>query len=871
MANVVDPNSWRMIPLPHSQDPRPDASSVAQPASGPRSRRSSASDDVSPLTWLSVALGRFFGQRDHIVWNVPSGSEPAMIRRVDAQHAPGGTPVAFSPERQQSTSQTGPEPWRVIVEAAVDSASSERIERLEAALNGAAPLLLVLCDDGTTARADAAPPAAAIAARLHCNYQGVSFGDADQLVKALSEIKQSGRSTLLYIDTRASRAPSPHFEPPPDRSLALIGDDSIRNVAAGALAALARSDARIAAVSTDADAALEAAWDDLPERVHCVDSGVSYALTWCAGLAAGGSRPFMFLSCDEALDNLGQIRREICESRAGVTLIMESPSAPGDSARRGSAQLAGVRQLPHTALLSPKDSTELEQLLAWCAIQEDPAIVWLPEAREPQVSWPRGRDVVLGRAEVLGQGRDVAIVAWGPSAAAAAMAAESLSGDGVGATVVNARFAEPLDVRTILRVAQSASSVVVVDDMVQTGGFAGWVVEQLLREGITRPLTIVTPPPSANRSRPHDAHHLCALSIVERCRWLAEPACEPPAGPDRPNVPIVVGQRAVYPAWFTAPTAAAQCVADVQQQVLAQQVSPFIRHWIEQYEKVGQRDVYLWRWCLHGLELTTLSCVAPELRGQVRDTKLLAVMYGVMLDDIADQAGSRDFLNELTKIIAEEGDGDFSTFARAHQDYARFTGELWHACKSRLKALPCYDAYAELLGYDHRQILNTFDYSYLVNRHPQMLNVQEHDMYLPHNRQMMSFATMNLMGSPGCDPNETGKLREVIWHAQSMGRIGNLVSTWQREIPDRDFTSGVFAHALRQGDLTPDDLRLAPPQAIEAAILRGDHESYFLHKWEAHRRCIQALAPCLRSVDAGKLMTALEHLIQMELSSRGLK
>jgi hypothetical protein len=159
----------------------------------------------------------------------------------------------------------------------------------------------------------------------------------------------------------------------------------------------------------------------------------------------------------------------------------------------------------------------------------------------------------------------------------------------------------------------------------------------------------------------------------------------------------------------------------------------------------------------------------------------------------------------------------------------------------------------------------------MVNHQPALLNVQEHDMYMPHNMQMMSFATMDLMNSPDFDRDELGKLREAIWHAQSMGRIGNLVSTWQREITDRDFTSGVFARALRQGDLTPDDLKVSPPAAIERAIRGGGHELYFLRKWEAHRQCIQSLAPHIHSVDVEQLLVALQRLIHMELSSRGFK
>ena len=103
-------------------------------------------------------------------------------------------------------------------------------------------------------------------------------------------------------------------------------------------------------------------------------------------------------------------------------------------------------------------------------------------------------DRSLGRAENWAQGRDVAIVAWGPMTAAAIIAGRKPGTIWASTpTVVNARFAQPLDVDTIVRRRTSALYVVLVDDADQTGGFAGWVLEHLLRSGVTQPLSIVAP------------------------------------------------------------------------------------------------------------------------------------------------------------------------------------------------------------------------------------------------------------------------------------------------------------------------------------------------------------------------------------------
>jgi transketolase C-terminal domain/subunit len=744
-------------------------------------------------------------------------------------------------------------------------------------------LLLVACDaeepdskKTSSANYFAGRPAIDLGFPLGFEYVGpIPASDSRQLIDVLAKIKQLGQPTLLHLKIRKPAGPTP--EPPasdpwklPSLREEIPPSRVLRHMISRELAQHARNDPRITAISTSIDTELLRPWEELADRMFRVESGVSYALQWCATLATGGSRPFVFLSWQELQNSFGQMRQDICLKRAGVTLIVE-PDAELAGSDSFSMGLAGLRQLPHLCVLSPKDSTELRQMVGWCVTQEDPAVIWLPEAIEPQISWKQGPQVGRGLAEQLTPGRHVAIIAWGPMVAAAYQAAESLAQYGIEAAVINARFAQPLDHETIVRAVRGSLCAVLVDDADEQGGFSSWVLNDLLYSGITQPVSIVAPQARLHRHHPHDVHKQCSMRIVERCRWLADPIESPSRPRVEPTLPSEVDDGEPAEVWSGVPCLTTGDAYDEHRQVLAQQFSPFTDRWVRNYSRVGARDVYLWRWCLHGLRLTSLSCIAPELRDDLCETKLLAVMYGVMLDDVADKGGEETFLTELTKIISGAHPRDFSKFSSEQQAYARYTCDLWESFEHRLKGSPCYTDYEELLAYDHQQILNTMSYSCLVNRHPALLNVQEHDMYLPHNMQMMSFATMDLMCSPDFDRRELGRLREVIWHAQSMGRIGNLVSTWQREIADRDFTSGVFARALCEGDLTLEDLRSAPPQTIEAAIRRGGHELYFLRKWEAHRKTIQMMSPHIRSVDVDALLAALQRLIHMELSSRGFK
>jgi len=229
---------------------------------------------------------------------------------------------------------------------------------------------------------------------------------------------------------------------------------------------------------------------------------------------------------------------------------------------------------------------------------------------------------------------------------------------------------------------------------------------------------------------------------------------------------------------------------------------------------VGQRNRFLWKWCLEGVSLTTLPCVDPQLRDTNNVTKVLGVVLDVLLDDVADQSGQESFLEQLLHIPYATTPLTFTEFSAAQQAYADTVRRVWATIQARAQHYPRYREFQALLRYDYRQLLNAMRYSHLVNGDPHLLNLVEHDLYLPHNMHMMVSGTLDLMCSPGFDRAELGKLREVLWNAQCMGRIGNLVTTWEREVGDRDFTSGVFARALQQGVVTVQQLLDADPAVL---------------------------------------------------------
>lgn len=318
--------------------------------------------------------------------------------------------------------------------------------------------------------------------------------------------------------------------------------------------------------------------------------------------------------------------------------------------------------------------------------------------------------------------------------------------------------------------------------------------------------------------------------------------------------------------------ASADCDGELElerAQIAGRRFTSVVAEWLDRYQRVGHRDVYLWRWTAHAVDLITLSCVAPGWRRHVGETKFLAAMFNVLLDDLADRERQPEVLLELLRRTRD-----------GQPDRHRFAGESWSltlACQvwdelwRRARQYPRYDEFADLLTYDLRQLCNTVEYSLLIHHNPALINPVEHDLYSSHGMMVACAATLDLMCSPAFRAAEMGLLREAVWHAGCMARIGNLLTTWEREIADHDFSSGIFALAVGRGWLSPGDLAERNARRISAAVRRPELEREFRDRWRAHRACLSRLEGRLDSVDISAYREGLDRLFRSELASRGKK
>ena len=293
-----------------------------------------------------------------------------------------------------------------------------------------------------------------------------------------------------------------------------------------------------------------------------------------------------------------------------------------------------------------------------------------------------------------------------------------------------------------------------------------------------------------------------------------------------------------------------------------------LQGWVDDYQQVGERGLYLWRWCLFAVDLMTLSSVESSRRATVRDTKFLIGMFNCLIDDVADQAHNHRFVRSLLTLTRG---GTPTGETSAEQELAAFITRVWHEIWNRAALLPRFQEFEPLLAFDLRQLCTTVEHSDLTAQLPELVNQIEHDLYSSHGMMVTVAATVDLMASPGFDRRELGGLRSVLWHAESMARIGNMVSTWEREIDDGDFSSGVFLEAVWQGKLQASDLRRENEAQLVRTIISSNIEGQFLRRWETHRTRVRQLGGHLSSFDMEDYIGRLDQLLESEIFSHGRK
>jgi 1-deoxy-D-xylulose-5-phosphate synthase len=346
-------------------------------------------------------------------------------------------------------------------------------------------------------------------------YGPVDGHDLDELVDTFQHMKRLDGPILLHVLTQKGYGFEPAREDPTgfhssgtfelkdgevvcsavkgteDEGEALEpdGDERSWSEAMGdALVKLAGEDERIVAITAAmcGGTGLDGFARLYPERFYDVGICEQHGVGFAGGLATGGMRPVACIYSTFLQRARDQIFHDVALQTVPVLFGVDRAGLVGNDGptHHGLNDIAAFRGLPGFVVMAPADAPELEQMVRLALDGEHPAAIRYPRetvSREPLAD---SREFEIGQAGILREGPDGAIIAYGALVQRAMQAADDLAEGGLEITVVNARFAKPLDLDTITTVVSHHPAVILAEDHVAPGGFGAAVLEALAQEGV---------------------------------------------------------------------------------------------------------------------------------------------------------------------------------------------------------------------------------------------------------------------------------------------------------------------------------------------------------------------------------------------------
>jgi 1-deoxy-D-xylulose-5-phosphate synthase len=257
-----------------------------------------------------------------------------------------------------------------------------------------------------------------------------------------------------------------------------------------ALTEIAAEDERVLAISAamKEGTGLTVFAEKFPERFYDVGIAEPHAVTFAAGLASRGLRPVVAIYSTFLQRGYDEIVHDVCLQNLPVIFAIDRAGIVGEDGptHQGLFDISYLRHIPNLICMTPRDDSELTAMLKFALAHNGPSAIRYPRGKVKKHAASNGKrqPVIMGKAEVMVEGNDMAIVAVGTAVYVSLKAAEMLKGEGINASVVNARFIKPLDEELILSLASKVKRIVTVEENILAGGFGSAVLECLNNAGI---------------------------------------------------------------------------------------------------------------------------------------------------------------------------------------------------------------------------------------------------------------------------------------------------------------------------------------------------------------------------------------------------
>jgi 1-deoxy-D-xylulose-5-phosphate synthase len=337
---------------------------------------------------------------------------------------------------------------------------------------------------------------------LGFNYVGPIDGhNLELLIETLKRVSNSTTPILLHVITKKGKGyefsesnPSLfHGVGPFKIETGTFPSDSrmtYSEVFGDSIVELAKADDRIIAITAAMKEGTGLSYfaKKYPERFYDVGIAEAHAVTFAAGLATQGFKPVVAIYSTFLQRAYDEIIHDVCLQNLHVIFILDRAGIVGDDGptHNGMFDLSYLRHIPNIVVMAPKDGKELQYMLKLALKHKGPVAIRFPRGRIPYnsdsafISYEFG----IGEAEILKDGKDVALISIGSMVYPSLKAAQRLEGEGISTMVINSRFVKPLDSNLIINVANKIPIIVTVEENVLLGGFGSAVLELINDAGL---------------------------------------------------------------------------------------------------------------------------------------------------------------------------------------------------------------------------------------------------------------------------------------------------------------------------------------------------------------------------------------------------
>jgi len=385
--------------------------------------------------------------------------------------------------------------------------AGEPFQELKSAAKGAVSLLPPPLQDGAKRARDMVKHmtvGGTMFEQLGFSYVGPIDGhDMEQLLNILRTVKARATGPILiHAITKKGKGYAP-AEASSDKYHGVAKFDvisgkqhktpsnapSYTKVFANALIAEAAADDKITAVTAAMPdgTGLDLFAEQYPSRTFDVGIAEQHAVTFCAGMAAGGMKPFCALYSTFLQRGYDQVVHDVALQRLPVRFAIDRAGLVGadGATHAGSFDVGFLANLPDFVVMAAADEAELMHMVATAtSINDRPSAFRFPRGSGVGIDLPeRGEVLEIGKGRIIQQGAKVAILSFGARLQEVQKASDNLSAKGITPTIADARFAKPLDRDMILDLAANHEALITIEEGA-VGGFGSHVMQLLSDEGV---------------------------------------------------------------------------------------------------------------------------------------------------------------------------------------------------------------------------------------------------------------------------------------------------------------------------------------------------------------------------------------------------